>query len=380
MRKALIISFTKLDNEPRVQRQIASLEENYQLDTMGFADPQKENIYKHFSITKTKLSFWQNSYKNLKLLIGMYESVYFSNPLIQECIATLKTKNYDLVIANDIQTLPLALHLFPHAKVVLDAHEYAPKQYEDNLHWRIFYQKYTHKLCQTYIPQTDLVFAVGQNIIDEYKKEIGIQAHLITNAPYHEELEPQLLQADTKKIRIIHHGLAGRSRHIEEMIYIADYLDERFELNFILLEGNGEYIQELKDLAKERSNINFLEPFSMQEIARKTNMFDIGLFLLKPVNFNYTNALPNKFFEFIQARLAIAIGPSPEMKRITDQEKLGVVSDEFSAKSLAQELNKLSIEQINNFKLHSHQVAHQYSFEANKTLMLKSINALFTRD
>jgi hypothetical protein len=28
-------------------------------------------------------------------------------------------------------------------------------------------------------------------------------------------------------------------------------------------------------------------------------------------------ALPNKFFEFIQARLAVAIWPSPEMSKIT---------------------------------------------------------------
>ena len=30
-------------------------------------------------------------------------------------------------------------------------------------------------------------------------------------------------------------------------------------------------------------------------------LFDVGVFLLEPVNFNYANALPNKLFEFVQA-------------------------------------------------------------------------------
>ena len=37
-------------------------------------------------------------------------------------------------------------------------------------------------------------------------------------------------------------------------------------------------------------------------IVRTINQFDLGVYLLPPVNFNSAHALPNKFFEFIQAR------------------------------------------------------------------------------
>ena len=54
----------------------------------------------------------------------------------------------------------------------------------------------------------------------------------------------------------------------------------------------------------------------MHEIVDTIAEYDIGLFILSPINFNYYHALPNKLFEFIQARLAIAVSPSPEMARI----------------------------------------------------------------
>ena len=57
----------------------------------------------------------------------------------------------------------------------------------------------------------------------------------------------------------------------------------------------------------------------MHELPRMANDYDVGLYLLPPTNFNQRYALPNKFFEFIQGRLAIAIGPSPEMAKLVER-------------------------------------------------------------
>ena len=67
--------------------------------------------------------------------------------------------------------------------------------------------------------------------------------------------------------------------------------------------------------------------------------------------------LPNKFFEFIQARLAIAIGPSPEMARLTKQYNLGIISKNFTPKSMAESLNSLTKEQILQYKENANQAA-----------------------
>jgi hypothetical protein len=47
-------------------------------------------------------------------------------------------------------------------------------------------------------------------------------------------------------------------------------------------------------------------------------------------------ALPNKFFEFVQARLAVAIGPSPEMATLVRRHGFGIVAGSFEPRELAQ--------------------------------------------
>jgi hypothetical protein len=91
----------------------------------------------------------------------------------------------------------------------------------------------------------------------------------------------------------------------------------------------------------------------------------MGVFLLPPVNFNYENTLPNKLFDFIQARLGIAIGPTPEMAAIVKDYNIGVVSDTFTPESLSQQLNKLTTEQVQQFKTNTSLAAKDLNAEIN---------------
>ena len=102
----------------------------------------------------------------------------------------------------------------------------------------------------------------------------------------------------------------------------------------------------LEGLCSSRPNVSMVPPVPMTGIVPAINSYDIGLFLLEPTNFNYRYALPNKLFEFVQARLAVAIGPSPEMARLVRQFGCGVVADSFLPQDLAARLNALSSDEI----------------------------------
>jgi hypothetical protein len=102
----------------------------------------------------------------------------------------------------------------------------------------------------------------------------------------------------------------------------------------------------------------------------------VGLFLLPPVNFNYRFALPNKFFEFIQARLAVAIGPSTEMARIVEEHSLGVIADSFRPDGLANALEQLTDESIRGYKLAADRAARQLNYEAAGRVLLHEIERL----
>ena len=68
-------------------------------------------------------------------------------------------------------------------------------------------------------------------------------------------------------------------------------------------------------------------------------------------NYRHGAVIPNKFFEFIQARLCIAIWPSVEMKNLLNEYNLGLVSVAFNVDELAMLLNNSSIEDLYCLKI-----------------------------
>jgi hypothetical protein len=98
-----------------------------------------------------------------------------------------------------------------------------------------------------------------------------------------------------------------------------------------------------------------------------------------PINFNYANGLPNKLFEFIQARLAIAIGPIPEIAEVINEYNIGIVSEDFTPKKLAQELSKLTNERLHLFKSNTALAASQLSAEKNQEVFLELVEKTINR-
>ncbi len=373
--KILVLCFSDLKRDPRVFRQLLALttKQKYKIYAAGWADPEVDSI-EYINLPKfhgTKLSKLTSAI-NLKL--SNYERYYWNNKNHNTAYQILKTYKFDLILANDIDALPLSVKIASehNAKLIYDAHEYTPREFENNWKWRFFYQKYKTYLCKTYLPLTDAMITVCDGIAQEYNKHFNVNPVIITNAPNYVNLSPNPVAGN--KIKIIHHGAALPARNLELMIEMTKYLDDRFELDFMLVANNYSYLNELKKRARNYQNINFVEPVAMPEIAQKINSYDIGLFILPPNNFNYAMALPNKLFEFIQARLMIAIGPSPEMAKYVTQYDLGIIAKDFSPKIMANELNKLTISQIMQFKANSNSIAKQLSFEENQSILLDLVS------
>lgn len=363
-----------MHSDPRVLRQIAFFEkQGFEIILSGL-EYKGDKLF--FPLAKSKSLF----FRALKLLIlvtrltrirvleflrhSSLEDLSYQSPAI------------NLILANDAETWPLAIELkksHPNAKVIFDAHEQYAKEFSDMFLWKWFHKRFVNFVCKNYIPKADKFITVCDGIAQDYAIEYGVNAHLILNTP---DFESDLLPSPPKeRIQIIHHGIANRSRKIEKMIRLMDHLDERFELKLMLLPTDLGYLNELKELAKDKKT-EFLPSVPTQEISGFINQFDIGLFILEPVNFNYANALPNKFFEFIQARLSIAIGPSPEMKKIVEAEQNGVVTQSFDEVEMARTLNALSIEEIQEMKEVSHQIAWKYSNHQNEKVMESMLHDL----
>lgn len=372
MKRILILAFSDLNHDARVARQIDFLSERYQL-TIACFDAPKTETNEIFYIKRIKPRPLQKAIGSILLLSGLFEAAYkviYDFPVLRK---QLERRNFDLIIANDIESLPLAFKIKKTEKILFDAHEFAPRHFEDKLVWRIFFQRFNKYLCKRYLPMVDQMITVGSGLAKEYATHYPVKPIVVTNANYFANLSPT--PVDGKKIRLIHHGAANPSRQLEIMIEMMEFLDNRFTLDLMLLtptianKKTRSYLSTLKDSIKNNSRITIVPPVKSSGVVNFIHPYDIGVFLLPPINFNYANTLPNKLFDFIQARLAIAIGPTPEMANIVNTYKLGVVADDFTSLSLAKKINSLTTEEILFFKNQSDKCAKELSAEKNKIIL-----------
>ncbi len=375
MKKILILVFSNLRHDARVKRQVNWLKEKYAVTVVCFDSDDIARV-RIIRIRQTKLGIARKALLATALTLRAYRLAY---RIFHDYghIANSLTENYDLVIANDIDALPLAFSLRSEAKVIFDAHEYAPRHFENNRTWKIFFQPFYIHLCRTYIPRVSAMLTVGEGLAREYERNFGAAPVVITNATRYHEITPA--DVDDNKIRLVHHGIANPSRRLELMVEMMRHLDHRFTLDMILMTSDfaapktRAYIQEFKQNAEKNPRIRFLPALPSEQVVDTINQYDIGVFLIPPVNFNYANTLPNKLFEYIQARLGIAIGPSPEMAAVVTRYQNGVISDNFDPVRLAAKLNTLTKEDIIRFKSQSAVAAGEQNAENNGVVFDKLI-------
>jgi hypothetical protein len=380
MKSVLVLAFSNLRHDARITRQLNWLQKNYRVTVVCF-DGSPENV-KVIRIDQTRLTFMRKALMGAALATRSFSIAYRLFHDYGYVVPQLQPESFDLIIANDIDTLPLAFNIkgASSAKVIFDAHEYAPRHFENNKVWKTFFQPLYLHLCRKYIPRVDGMLTVGKGLSDEYYKNFGVQPVIITNATrYHETVPSEILPG---KIRLVHHGIANPSRKLELMVDMMDLLDERFTLDMILMISDfasGQtkaFVDGLKERVAANPRINILPPVKSHEIVPLIRQYDMGVFLIPPINFNYANTLPNKLFEYFQARLGIAIGPTPEMAAIVNQYKIGVVSDDFTPQGLATKLNLLSEAQIKTFKVNAEAAAKALNAERNEEIFNKLVSSL----
>ena len=379
-KNVLVLCFTDTRHDIRVARQIDFLKDSYDLSFAGYGVHCPDEIT-FLPLPQVPLAPLRKSVLATLLLTRRYETAYWVQYPYQSLKKQTDAKPFDVIIANDIESLPLAFFLKQgNTKIIFDAHEYAPRHFEDRLYWRVFFQGFNIHFCKKFIPRVDQMFTVCDGLAKEYRQNFGVQPVVMTNAASFHELEPTPVDKD--RIHLIHHGIATLSRKIENMIEMMRYTDQRFTLDLMLKvtsTASGKtknYLKQLQSLAEAMPNVRVIPPVPSQEVVSFIHQYDMGIFILEPINFNYTHALPNKLFDFVQARLGIGISPSVEMKKVVEKHQLGVVASDFSPRALAEQLNRLTTEDVRDFKQRSHQAARLLSADHNRDLLLNTLRQL----
>lgn len=385
-KKVIIISDSPLHRDPRVLTQIAALKDLYDVTCVGKTSPEVEGInFLPLGTQKPEKTLhklaWKWSYSSWRKIvyIGRETSLLLYKIYFRRLLKKIANSQVDIILCNDFDVIPLAVNLkkITNAPIYLDSHEFTPKQYEGD---KSFEKIKSHLgfLVSYAAEHIDIMTTVCDSIADEYTSNYDFKkCDVVMNLPPKAELEPSPLLDG--KIRLVHHGGVSNNRKLCSMIELMKYLDERFTLDFYLVgkQGTGTEYKRLIDLASKDKRIKFNPAVPTSEISRTINKYDIGIYPLMDNLPNHKYALPNKFFEFIQGRLGIAIFPTIEMAKITKNYNLGVVSSGFCIENLAKCLNSLSTYDVRHFKANSHSIAAMYNSELSKQKIRQGIEDCF---
>jgi len=380
-KKILVMCLADPSSNPRPRRAIEMCRSlNMTVDVMSYPIMGSLEFNEHYAISRAPKAFFKRVIRFLCRLVLWFSpwakvknwanDVYFGMSGVERKI---KNRDFDLLIVEDLQQLPLAFKIKGEAKVIFDAREYYPRQNEESLTFRWFEKFERMRLCEAYLSKCDAVLTVSKGLAREYEKEFSIKPYLVRSTPNYYECAPT--EVISQDIRMVHHGAANRNRHLEKMIEIFSQLDSRFSLDFYLV-GDVKYIIELKKIAKKNVRIAFKDQILFDEILPSLNQYDIGFYYVDSTTFNVQNCLPNKFFEFIQARLMLAIGPSPDMSELVNQYDCGVVAASFDTLVMAEKLNALTLDDIARYKSNSDLVAGELCFEREGQKIKEIISSL----
>ncbi len=128
-------------------------------------------------------------------------------------------------------------------------------------------------------------------------------------------------------------------------------------------------------MAGTDERIRFLEPRPIEQLTAEANEYDAGVIFYPPLHANLELSLPNKLFDFLQARLALVIGPSPEMARIVHEFDCGLVATGFTLDALERALRSLTPERIRDMKAGADRAADAHSAERNRDVVLELVEA-----
>lgn len=366
--RVLVLSFSPIYRDPRVLRQIRLFSEFADVVSCGYGKAP-DSVVEHIEIPG-ELKPWRQDFKKVAILLGMrfHERLYFDSERVKFVLRNIPQGSVDVVVANDAIAVPAALALRPRKGIHADLHEYAPRQGEDKLQWRLLVGPFMDWACRKYVPKVASVSTVAKGIAEEYSKVYGIvEPAVVPNAArYQSGLAPTAVHTP---LRLIHTGVAGRGRKIEVMLDAVARANElkpgTATLDLLLVPGEQSYIDELEAKANSIPNqtVRLLPPVQFDQIVPVLHGYDIGIFLCPPSTFNLRHALPNKLFEFIQARLAVLIGPSPEMQQVVQSHNVGWVAKGFDAESSARVLIELRAADVYARKQASHVAAEALSAE-----------------
>jgi glycosyltransferase involved in cell wall biosynthesis len=282
----------------------------------------------------------------------------------------LLIRKADILVANDLDTLLanfLASKFKRRSELVYDSHEFFTEVPE--LVSRPKVRGIWLRIEKRIFPKLKKVYTVNGSIAASYKERYGKDLEVVRNIsplwnPERKLSKKELGLPEDRFLIILQGAGINVDRGAEEAVEAMKDLEN----SVLLIVGDGDIVPQLKKNVKEydlQDKVLFYGKRPYSELMQFTANADIGLTLDKPSNLNYRFSLPNKVFDYIHANTPVICTDLPEVRKVVEGHKVGIVLEEFTPKTLAAAIEELKSDpkRLEKLRQNCQRAAQQESWE-----------------
>jgi glycosyltransferase involved in cell wall biosynthesis len=353
-RRVLMLTISQIDVDPRINKAARTLvAAGYRTDilslarhvTTSFTDPVDEPAYEGVTYVRVpRLECNQATF-------AMYQP---------EFVEAAARRQFDCVHANDLPTLLAAWVISRRHGVplVYDAHEiWSENVYWDGREYREFSWKrrWALRLVEGFLlKNVDLFLSVSPSICTEYQRrhKLAQPPLLLPNVPelaMLRQCDPQapsireLCGLGQEHFITLYLGGVNPARNIERVVEAHRYLPENY---VFVIRGPGidyygpQYVAMAESMGMH-NRVFYLPAVDKDQLLDGAVGADCGVVMLRNLCRNFYWFYPNKFFEYMLAKIPVAVSGFPDVAAHIERERCGVTFDPDDPQSIAAALKRL---------------------------------------
>ncbi len=274
-----------------------------------------------------------------RIVPSLAEGGYWAQALHRTMTEAAGDIDADVYVANDWLTLPIAARLAAGRGVpyLYDSHEYAVEEGADRPWWLLLISPYVRAIEAGHIHGAAAVMTVGDGIAGLMQRDHGLAARpLVIRNTVPSNLQP--FRPCGEVIEVLYQGLLRADRGLENLIRSVTSWRPEFRL---VIRGPGEaaVVGRLKALAAGNERIRFDPPVDPLAMVAAANGSDIGIHPIPTTSSQTRLCLPNKFFEYAMAGVALCVSGSEEMSALLRRHDLGRIIAADTPEAIADAVN-----------------------------------------
>ena len=363
-----------MTHESRIYKQAVSLRKLDKFDQiwligiLGDGLPKEETYSDKIIIKRINTNLFGNYTGNGLLTYAVFYMKVFWLLLFQK----LKMVNI-----HNLELLPMgaALKFFKRSLLIYDPHELeTEKTYCGNFRRRVL-----RKIERTLIKYSDKVFVVGEAIAEHYVQNYCCEKPtVLLNCPGLKEVSSrdyfrEKFNIPSDSIIFVSQGCLEEHRGIEIIIDAFSKINDISKC--VVFMGDGELIARVEEASNKRWNIFYHPPVHPDDVLNYTSSGNVGLALIEDVSLSYHYCMPNKIFEYLMSGLPVVVSDLPEMKKVVESTKVGVVLKQYTSEALYELIMEYDFNQINRADIKTATLQY-YNWNSQEEIMLAEYNKI----